>query len=253
MNTTRILKETMNMLPFKKILCPTDFSEPSYEALERANELALHFSAELTVVHVINPIHVIPTPGDPRYFASYEQNMKALARERLDEVVTLKVPKGVKSCALVAHGSPAEEIVRIAADEDADIIVIGSHGLTGWRHIVFGSVAERVVRLAPCAVLTIRAPKKEVATAYHERMEAQLEEFADKIHELKSKYEATTAETREKYRKRMEELLAKHETANQKLDDLKTVADDEWETVKAGWEEIRKDLRDTLNHLISSF
>ena len=149
------------MLPLKKILCPTDLSEPSYEALKRASELALHFSAELTVVHVINPIHILPTPGDPAYFSSYERNMETSAARILDAAVRAMVSEGVKLHSMVVRGNPADEIAGIAAKEGVDIIVIATHGMTGWRHLVFGSVAEKVVRCAPCAVLTIKASNKK--------------------------------------------------------------------------------------------
>ena len=59
----------------------------------------------------------------------------------------------------MSHGDPAKEIVRIAIDENIDMIVIATHGLTGWQHIVFGSVAEKVVRFAECPVLTVRGPR----------------------------------------------------------------------------------------------
>ena len=75
------------MLPFKKILCPTDFTEPSYEALRVANELALHFSAELLLIHVVNPIDSIPigSPSGASY-VSYIEDVGALAGKKLDEV-----------------------------------------------------------------------------------------------------------------------------------------------------------------------
>jgi len=151
------------MLPINKILCPTDFSEPSYEAVKTANELALHFSAEVVLVHVINPIHYIPDagPGMGSYIPIYETGMETRAKKQFSDVVQEKLSEEVKSCTIVARGNPADEIVRTAADENADIIVIATHGLTGWRHLVFGSVAERVVQHAPCAVLTVSAKEKE--------------------------------------------------------------------------------------------
>ena len=149
------------MLPIKKILCPTDFSEPSYEAVKAANELALHFSAEVVLVHVINPIHFIPDPSMGAYIPTYETGMEARAKKQFRDVVQERLSEEVKSCTIVAHGNPADEIVRTAADENADIIVIATHGLTGWRHLVFGSVAERVVQHAPCAVLTVSMQDKE--------------------------------------------------------------------------------------------
>ena len=136
-----------------------DFSEPSYKALREANELALHFSAELILVHVVNPIDVIPifSPSVASYVSSYVNDTGALAGKKLDEVIEKKTSGEIRVRGVVIHGNLADEIVRKAVDENADIIVIATHGLTGWRHLVFGSVAERIVRLAPCSVLTVHA------------------------------------------------------------------------------------------------
>jgi nucleotide-binding universal stress UspA family protein len=145
------------MLPFKKILYPTDFSDPSYEALKAANELALHFSAELCVLHVVTP--VAQAPADPSDSALLVlQEMEKAARESLEEMVKKRIPKELLVRQIVVLGGASEEILQISKKEKVDLIVIATHGQTGWRHFVFGSVAEKVVRLAPCAVLTIRAP-----------------------------------------------------------------------------------------------
>jgi nucleotide-binding universal stress UspA family protein len=71
-----------------------------------------------------------------------------------------RIPKDVQSQAKIEQGEAADEILRAAREEGADVIVIATHGLTGWRHMVFGSVAEKVVRTAPCPVLTIHATKQ---------------------------------------------------------------------------------------------
>jgi len=163
------------MLPFKKILCPTDFSQPSYEALKTASELALHFSAELILVHVVNPIEFVPivSPSVASYVSSFFDDTRASAGKKLDTVMRERISGEIKFRGIVMHGNPAEEIVRKAADEKADMIVIATHGLTGWRHLIFGSVAERVVRLAPCMVLTVRAPETESKRGYHREIKAQ--------------------------------------------------------------------------------
>lgn len=145
------------MLPFKKILCPTDFSEPSYEALEAANELALHFSAELILVHVVPAIPIVPAPTTFEV-PLYEEELRRSAEKSLQEVREQRVAKGLQAHTFVVRGEAAHEIVRIAAEEKVDLIVIATHGVTGWRRFIFGSVAEKVVRLAPCPVLTIHAP-----------------------------------------------------------------------------------------------
>lgn len=148
------------MIPFKKIVCPTDFSEPSYEGLKRAVELATHFGAELYLVHVV-PV-MPPLPPDPNFafeVPEYERALHADAERKLNEAKAEYIPPEVTVHTIVRHGDVAGEIIRVAQDEQADLIVIATHGLTGWRHLVFGSVAERVVRLASCPVLTIHGPR----------------------------------------------------------------------------------------------
>ncbi|HVP36691.1 MAG TPA: universal stress protein [Terriglobales bacterium] len=154
------------MLPFKKILCPTDFSQPSYEALKEANELAEHFSAELLLVHVLAPIPVITAATTPMSAGApainfdvvlYEKELKAWAEKKLGEIIDQKLSKELKIQMFLAYGKAADEIVKIAEKEKADLIVISTHGETGFRHLIFGSVAEKVVRHAHCPVLTVRA------------------------------------------------------------------------------------------------
>ena len=151
------------MLPVKKIICPTDFSEPSYEALKTAVEMADHFSAELVVVHVVTPIPFIPIHDDPSSFnlPVYEKEMETSAQKSLAQVFKEKIPKSLNCRTLVMQGDPAPQVVRLADDEAADIIVIATHGLTGWRKFMFGSVTEKVIRLANCPVLSIRVPSSE--------------------------------------------------------------------------------------------
>ena len=147
-------------MPLRKILCPTDFSEPSYNALNAANELALHFSAALVLLHVVPLAIDIPTSAD-FYRPSDVATAKARAKEALQDVVEKKISEKVRIRTEVVVGDPGDEIVKTAADENADMTVIGTHGLTGWRRFIFGSVADKVVRLAPCPVLTIQPPPKE--------------------------------------------------------------------------------------------
>ena len=150
------------VLPLKKLLCPTDFSEPSREALKVAVELASHFGAQLGLVNVVP---VIPVLSRGPYYAfqvpEYEQMLYADANARLDELVGEVTTPGTTIRTIVVHGDAASEIVRIAEKENVDMIVIATHGMTGWRRVVFGSVAERVVRLAKCPVLTTRVSQAE--------------------------------------------------------------------------------------------
>lgn len=157
------------LLPIKKILWPTDFSEASYETLDRALELCALLSSEIVAVHVVPDIPRIVSATEAGaqsspYSAelrSYEQELHRAAQQRLHDVIQRRVPKAVKSTAIVTHGDAACEILRKAEDERVSLIVIATHGLTGWRQLALGSVAERVVRLATCPVLTIRSPREK--------------------------------------------------------------------------------------------
>jgi nucleotide-binding universal stress UspA family protein len=157
------------LFPIRRILWPTDFSEASYEALDRALELCAHHSSELVAVHVVPDIpRIMPAPESggqktlyPAELKAYERELHKAARQRLHEVIEQRAPKNIKSAVVVTHGDPACEILRTAEDERVSLIVISTHGLTGWRQLVFGSVAERVVRVATCPVLTIRSPREK--------------------------------------------------------------------------------------------
>jgi universal stress protein A len=147
------------MLPITKIFCPTDFSEPSYKALKEANDLAMHFNAELILVHVLHPIIMYPAaiaaPGMMDAVTVDDVQREEIVKKSLEMTLKEKVNGSLKSRSLFAKGNAADEIVYHAKDEKVDLIVIGTHGFTGWRHLIMGSVAEKVVRLAHCPVLTI--------------------------------------------------------------------------------------------------
>ena len=150
------------MLPVKLIICPTDFSGPACACVRAASELAEHFNAELLLVNIVPALPGVPP--DPNYvfkIPEYEQYLHADAEKHLSETRDELVSKNVKVRTQVGHGSAAEEIVLIAKTEGADLIVISTHGSTGFERWVFGSVAEKVVRLAECPVLTVR--QKETA------------------------------------------------------------------------------------------
>ncbi len=157
------------MLPFKKILCPTDFSEPSYEALNVANELALHFSSELFLLHVIAPIPTANVSPPPTGSASskgfnislYRQELEDLSRKSLEKVVEERISKGLNVHPIVIQGEASDQIIDAVEKHTIDLIVIATNGRTGWRRFIFGSVAEKVVRFSPCPVLTIQPPHEE--------------------------------------------------------------------------------------------
>jgi nucleotide-binding universal stress UspA family protein len=139
------------MLPFNKIICPTDFSDPASKALSAAEELALHFKAELVLIHVVSPIQI---PAGAQ-LGRILQEIQAASQQKINEIAKEKVSDAVKTRTMLALGSAADEITKLAEEERADVIVIATHGWTGWRRFVFGSVAEKVVRSATCPVLTI--------------------------------------------------------------------------------------------------
>ncbi len=145
------------MLPARKIVCPTDFSEGASEALNNAASIAFNNKAELYLVHVI-PVMLAET--EPTLLVQIQDYERLLQPEkRLQEMAQPLIAQGITVHTVIGHGDAAGEIVRIAEEQKADVIVIGTHGNTGWRRLAFGSVAEKVVRLATCPVLTTRFGK----------------------------------------------------------------------------------------------
>ena len=147
------------MLAWKKILCPIDFSEASLESLKTACELAEQFSAELLLVHV-RPISVLPPEvlGMPGFdYADFERQRTDDTRKKLEDLAPRVVPKQV-SCRLIhKEGDAGHEILETASAERVDLIVIATHGMTGWRHYLYGSVTQRVLQNTPCSCMVIRS------------------------------------------------------------------------------------------------
>ena len=146
------------MLPIKKILCPTDFSEPSDMGMKAAVEFAEQFSAELLVVHVISPMPMVSS--STAYLPQIIEGLRESAQKGMEDLFTEIIPQNIRAGYQIVDGSTAETIVKMAVEEDADLIVIATHGQSGWRKFVFGSVTEKVMRIAECPVLTIRPRKK---------------------------------------------------------------------------------------------
>jgi nucleotide-binding universal stress UspA family protein len=151
------------VIPIKRILVPTDFSEPSDEALAYARQLADAFGSSLHVLHVLEDLaaHAWTTEVYVSALPGAREEMERQARERLDRL--LSPAQRAKYLAEIAlrFGSPFVEIVRYARDEQIDLIVLGTHGRGAIAHMLLGSVAERVVRKAPCPVLTVRQRRHE--------------------------------------------------------------------------------------------
>lgn len=141
------------MLPIRKILHPTDFSEPSRAAFEFACALARDYGAELIIVHV-NKQTPIFAPDGIAVGVPVEEPYEL--RARLIEV--RPTDTRVKYEHHLLEGDPAEEILKAAHSRGADLIVMGTHGNTGLARLLMGSVAECVLRRAECPVLTVKAP-----------------------------------------------------------------------------------------------
>jgi nucleotide-binding universal stress UspA family protein len=148
------------MKVFRRILHATDFSGASRPALIRAIALARQSRATLQVVHALPPL-ALAVGGDfampPRTYEAIERRDRQRAQRQLTALVRRARKAGVRATALLLDGVPHEQIPRAARRTRADLIVIGTHGRTGVSKLFLGSVAERLVRLAPCPVLTVRS------------------------------------------------------------------------------------------------
>jgi nucleotide-binding universal stress UspA family protein len=144
----------------EKILFPTDFSEGSYHALFYAADLAKHYNAKLYILHIIYDIaratdsHIPHVSADVLYKEMSEWAQKEIQNCCVEE--TRGIPNVEK---VVLKGIPYEEIINFATKEKIDMIVMGTYGRVGLERFIFGSTAERVVRRAPCPVMTVRVPE----------------------------------------------------------------------------------------------
>jgi nucleotide-binding universal stress UspA family protein len=150
---------------FTRVLVPTDFSETAKVAMDYASDLANAFQATLHVMHVLE--NITPTGGwaaGERYApppAALIEPMEHEVRAELKEVLGTLRPQPAKALVVVRAGSPFVEIVRYAREQDIDLIVMGTHGRGPVAHMLLGSVADNVIRKAPCPVLTVRHPAHE--------------------------------------------------------------------------------------------
>jgi nucleotide-binding universal stress UspA family protein len=138
----------------RTILVPVDFSDPAAAALDAATELAKRFGARVRLLHVY-PLDTAIYPYGLIISEDVERKLRETAQQKLDEWCDRAVAAGVEAEATVVSGAPAEAILQMARDLPADLVVMGTRGLSGLKHVMLGSVAERTVRLAPCPVLTL--------------------------------------------------------------------------------------------------
>ena len=155
-----------------KILLPIDFSPSSQAALEMAADLARHFHAEL---YLVNVIPIFPTSTFPDFIpeATFLQDARSLAERHLAECHVALASRGVKSTSSVEVGNDiAGNIMEVVEREHIDMVVISTHGITGWHPLVFGSIAEKVVKLVRCPLLLLRSamPESGAKTASARKM-----------------------------------------------------------------------------------
>jgi nucleotide-binding universal stress UspA family protein len=143
------------MILLKHILVATDFSDASDVAIDYGRALARTFGSSLHLLHVMENLFLRPVPVDPYL-------LKAAAVKHLTERVTADDRAALHASAVLeTSDNPAEAIVKYANAHDIDLIVMGTHGRGAMAQLLVGSVAEKVVRTAPCPVLTVRHPERE--------------------------------------------------------------------------------------------
>jgi nucleotide-binding universal stress UspA family protein len=149
----------------KLILAPVDFSEHSQEAVQAAANYASCLGAELLLVHAVPAIPKLPSASAFFHEAEYEDELRKDAEQRLSTLTEELANQGVRARTEIGIANDVGmEILRMAEHNHVDLIVIATHGITGWHKLLFGSVAEKVVRLATCPVLLLHA----VPDAKHE-------------------------------------------------------------------------------------
>src|SRR6187399_247414 len=152
------------MLAIKNVLVATDFSTCSDVALNYGRALAQQFGARLHLMHAVEPI-ALDAANAGGFVAALPQlqvSVEEAGRAQLEGLLTADDRRALHATTvLVSFASPAPAIVAYAETEQMDLIVVGTHGRTGLSHLLMGSVAEKVVRTAPCPVLTVRNPERD--------------------------------------------------------------------------------------------
>jgi len=151
------------MLRIKKILVPTDFSACSEQAVKYASELALSVKAKLYVLHVAEHSSDGGTDSTKYIIPEYISEVERSLKDRLAGITNALKGRGLDAEPVLLAGRAYADIVKTAVDLAVDLIVISTHGRTGFTHLVFGSTAEKVVRLSTCPVLTVKSQPSPLA------------------------------------------------------------------------------------------
>lgn len=151
----------MTTISIHKTLVPIDFSDYSKNSLRYAVNFAEKFNSEIILLYVVEPI-LYPTDLTLGQIVlpSIDIDLEARAREELEKLVNTEIRPEQKVKTLIKSGKPYIEIIETAKDEDVDLIIISTHGHSGIEQVLFGSTTDKVVRKAPCPVLTLREPLK---------------------------------------------------------------------------------------------
>jgi len=152
------------MIRIKRLLTPIDFSESSKQAVHYAVEFARSFKAELHLLNVIEPVMYPAEMFGQVGMVDVESVLEKSANEEMQAWKTSLIPKDMPAISATQHGRPFAEIVRYATEHEIDLIIIGTHGRSGFDHFLLGSTAEKVIRKAPCPVLTVRPAEREIVS-----------------------------------------------------------------------------------------
>jgi len=143
-------------MPTHHILVPIDFSTYAEQALDYAIRLARTLNTRLTLLHVIQPVPMAGVDMGVALPETYLQELEEAVQRSMEDALARVTAAGLTGERVVLYGVPFQEIVETAKARQVDLIVMGTHGRTGLMYVLLGSVAEKVVRLAPCSALVVR-------------------------------------------------------------------------------------------------
>lgn len=145
----------------KEVLVPVDFSEPSRKSIQYAVVFAQQFGARLTLLHVVEPLSYPPDFAVVPLLPPDAEDARIRELTRQLQQLAEKLGPGIETQPVVTSGRPWQGITEYAAANNTDLIIVSTHGYTGIKHVLLGSVAEKIVRHAPCPVLVVRAEEHD--------------------------------------------------------------------------------------------